>query len=132
MWHSYGNVLILTSSVNAVLGLLVQFYVADQVQIDILKLVLVSSLMLEIGTFQCNITSAKYHYGLLVCYAVDRITNEKHTHTYRNVFVEQNENDLGGLKDLLLDVVFLFWDKILEFGIFLLANADCVYCCHLK
>lgn len=100
--------MILTSSVNAVLGLLVPFYVADQVQIDIFKLVLVSSLMLEIGTFQCNITSAKYHDGLLVCYAVDRITNGKHTHTYRNFFVEQNENDLGGLEDLILEVIFLF------------------------
>lgn len=100
MWHSYGNVLILTSSANAVLGLLVPLYVADQVQIDVFKLVLVNSLMLEIETFQCNITSAKYYYGLLVCYAVDRSTNGKHAHTCRNFLVEQKRNDLGGLKDL--------------------------------
>lgn len=98
--------MILTSGANAVLGLLVSLYVVDQVQIDIFKLVLVNFLMLEIGTFQCNITSAKYYCGLLVCYAVDRSTNGKHTHTYRNFLVEQNRNDLGGLKDL--EVIFLF------------------------
>lgn len=46
------------------------------------------------------LTSAKYHYGLLVCYAVDRSTNGKHTHTYRNFLVKQNGNYLGGLKEL--------------------------------
>lgn len=45
-------------------------------------------------------TSAKYHYALLVCYAVDRSTNGKHTRTHRNFLVKLNGNDLGGLKDL--------------------------------
>lgn len=49
MWHSYGNILILTSGVNAVLGLLVPFYVVDQVQIDIFKLVLVN--LLNVGNW---------------------------------------------------------------------------------
>lgn len=88
--------------------------------------------MLEIETFQCNITSAKYLYALLVCYAVDRITNGKHTHTYRNFLVEQNENDWGGLKGLILEVIFLFWDKILEVGISSLVNSDYEYFCRLK
>lgn len=37
MWHSYGNILILTSGVNAVLGLLVLFYIADEVPINIFQ-----------------------------------------------------------------------------------------------
>lgn len=57
----YGNILIVTSGVNAVRGLWVPFYVADQEQVDIFKLVLVNSLMLEIRTFQCN-NSEKYCY----------------------------------------------------------------------
>lgn len=83
--------MILTGSVNAVLGLLVPFSVADQVQIDIFKLVLVNSLMLQIGTFQCN-NFCKIPLGVLVCYAVDRVQMEN-THTYGSFLVGQNGND---------------------------------------
>lgn len=96
-------------------------------QLTFFKLFLVNCLMLKIGTFQYNnlCKIPLWIISMLCCW-------QKHkwkTHTYLQKFPCRTKWKWPGWPktyqvDLMLEVIFLFWDETLEFGIFLLVNSD--------